>query len=135
MRAVLDPNVVVSAVLSSQGTPARVLIEWLGGGFELLISEKLIRELERVLSYPRIRKRITEEEAQELIELLVRRALHAADPPEPPSKPSSDPGDDYLIALAEAQSAVLVSGDGHLLKLSRDLPIYSPKDFLNLIKD
>lgn len=41
-----------------------------------------------------------------------------------------DPDDDYLIALAHSQNAVLVSGDSHLLDLSGGAPILSPADFL-----
>jgi hypothetical protein len=45
-----------------------------------------------------------------------------------------DPGDDYLIALAAAQNAPLVSGDDHLLSPSGELPIYGPRDFLILLE-
>jgi len=41
-----------------------------------------------------------------------------------------DPGDDYLVALAAASSAVLVSSDRYQLEMSGDLPIYSPAAFL-----
>lgn len=42
-------------------------------------------------------------------------------------------GDDYLVALAAVQHAALVSGDRHLLELSETIPLYSPRDFLELI--
>ena len=51
---------------------------------------------------------------------------------EPPVR-SNDPGDDYLIALAAVQRAVLVSGDKHLLGLAGRIPVYSPKEFLDLV--
>jgi predicted nucleic acid-binding protein len=47
---------------------------------------------------------------------------------------SSDPGDDYLIALAAEQNAALVSGDRHLLDLKGRIPVYSPRDFLELVE-
>ena len=46
---------------------------------------------------------------------------------------SADPGDDYLIALASAHRAALVSGDKHLLSLSSKIPVFSPRDFLELL--
>ena len=46
------------------------------------------------------------------------------DPKEPPSTRSPDPGDDYLIALGAVAQAAIVSGDGHLLGLADDLPVY-----------
>jgi rRNA-processing protein FCF1 len=45
-----------------------------------------------------------------------REALLVDDPAEPPTSRSEDPGDDCLLALAEAERAVLVSGDRHLLR-------------------
>ncbi len=47
---------------------------------------------------------------------------------------SSDPGDDYLIALAAAHNAALVSGDNHLLELVSNIPVYTSVDFLRLIE-
>jgi predicted nucleic acid-binding protein len=91
-------------------------------------------EVERVLAYPKIRKHITKDEANEVLDLLLRFASQTTDPTKPPSSRSSDPGDDYLIALAEAESSALVSGDSHLLKLRRSVPIYSPRDFMKLIE-
>ncbi|MCA1705276.1 MAG: PIN domain-containing protein, partial [Actinobacteria bacterium] len=52
MRAVLDPNVIISAVLSPGGAPARVMTAWLEGRYELVVSPLLLEELERALSYP-----------------------------------------------------------------------------------
>ncbi len=48
---------------------------------------------------------------------------------------SSDPKDDYLIALAEKSRSVLVSGDGDLLELSEQIPVYSPREFLDLLQE
>lgn len=55
MRAVLDPNVLVSAVLSPRGAPADVLRAWHDGRFELVVSPHLLDGLERVLAYPKLR--------------------------------------------------------------------------------
>lgn len=41
-----------------------------------------------------------------------------------------DPGDDYLLALAYAQKAVVVTGDSHLLEIGTGAPICAPADFL-----
>lgn len=130
MRAVLDPNVLISALLSRGGSPARVVRAWLDGAFELIGSDLLIRELERALSYPKLRSRVEPSEAAEFVELLRRAARMFDDPVDPPSVRSPDPGDDYLIGLAEAAQAVIVSGDGHLLGLAGQLPVFSPAEFL-----
>lgn len=133
MRAVLDPNVILSALLSSSGAPARLLRAWLHGRFELSVSPLLLAELARTLAYPKLRKRIAPEEARRIIEWLTDSATSATDPSEPPRFRSPDPGDDYLIALAASEQAVLVSGDEHLLGLADDLPVFSPARFLGLL--
>lgn len=57
IRAVLDANVFVSAILSPQGIPAKLLTAWGNDGFELVESPAILKEIERVLRYPRIAKR------------------------------------------------------------------------------
>lgn len=100
----------------------------------MIIFTRLIEELERAFGYPEIRKRITKDESDEFIEVLFRLAATAEDPMAPSSVHSSDPGDDYLVALAESQSAALVSGDSDILDVGGDLPIYSPRQSLDLIE-
>ena len=134
MQAVLDPNVIISALLSPSGTPAEILRAWVHGAFDLVVSEALLAELDRALAYPKLRKRIEAAEAQELIELLRREACMIDDPTDAPSTRSLDPGDDYLIALAEVAHAVIVSGDRHLLALAGVIPVYAPSEFLALIE-
>jgi predicted nucleic acid-binding protein len=55
LRAVLDLKVLISAVLSRGGAPARVLEAWISGRFELLVSPLLLAELERALACPKLR--------------------------------------------------------------------------------
>jgi predicted nucleic acid-binding protein len=38
VRTVLDPNVLVAALLSPSGTPATLIVRWLAGDYELLVS-------------------------------------------------------------------------------------------------
>ena len=129
MRAVLDGNVLVSALLSPSGAPARCVAHWLRGDFELIVSERLLDELERTLAYPKLRQRLSEENGLEFLSILQRSAIRAADPDQP-TRRSSDPGDDYLLALAEQERALLVSGDAHLLALADRLPVLAPAAFL-----
>lgn len=133
MRAILDPNVIISAVLSPTGSPARVLRFWIDGAFEVFVSEELLAELERALAYPKLRKRIEPDQAVQLVELVRREAFMIDDPKVSPRVRSIDANDDYLIALGEATHAVIVSGDGHLLDLADQIPVYAPSDFLELL--
>ena len=133
MRAVFDPNVLIAALLSPGGAPAQLVSRWLAGELELIVSECLLVELERALAYPKLRARIPAPDAQQLVSSLRRAARVAADPPEPPRR-CADPGDDFLLALAESERALLVSGDRHLLELAGDLPVRSARDFLEALE-
>ena len=133
MRAVLDANVIISALLSRSGSPAVVLVAWQEGDFELIVSPLLLAELERALAYPKLRRRVSAEEAEAVLDWLRRAATVAPDPEGPPPIWSRDPGDDYALTLAASEHALLVSGDEHLLSLQRELPIHSPASFLSLL--
>lgn len=133
MRAVLDPNVIVSALLAPSGTPAKLLRAWLDGGYELIASPLLLAELTRVFDYPKLRSRISETESRQFIELLKHQGEIVDDPDLTLSIHSSDPADDYLIALAAATRSVVVSGDHHLVDLADRLPIHSPAGFWKLL--
>lgn len=135
MRAVLDPNVIISATLSPRGSPARVIGLWLKGAYDIVCSPLLLAELERALAYPKLSRHIHPDEATELVELLRRGAFHADDPEGPVAATSADPDDDYLIALAATANAMLVSGDGDLLALAGQIPVYSPAEFVALLND
>lgn len=130
MKAVLDPNALISALLAPGGAPARALRAWLHGVYELVVSPLLLAELERALTYPKLRARVSPQEAAELLDLLRRHAEVVADPTLWSGIRSPNPGDDYLIALAATSGALLVSGDEHLLTLAEDVPVCSPAAFL-----
>lgn len=134
MRAVLDPNVLISALLSPAGAPARAVAAWREGRYELIASPLLVDELRRALDYPKLRRRLPAGAADAAVGLVERDATIAGDPPSPPPL-SADPGDDYLIALARSRRAMLVSGDRDLLDLGGVLPILAPAPFLRWLED
>lgn len=132
MRAVLDPNILISALLARSGAPAQIVSRWLAGDFELVVAEGLLAELERALAYPKLRRRIAAADAAEFLNVVREGAVVAVDPLDP-SRRSPDPGDDYLVALAEGERAVLVSGDQHLLELAGRFPILTARAFLDTL--
>jgi predicted nucleic acid-binding protein len=44
---------------------------------------------------------------------------------------TADPDDDYVVALAAQENAVLVSGDAHLLAEAGRLPVLTPRELLD----
>jgi uncharacterized protein len=134
-RVVLDPNVFISALIAPKGASARVLDAWLSGVCDAVVSRELLAELERVLMRPKFRPYLSETEVRSYLSLIQATALQTADPARTESL-SPDPGDDYLVALAESVRAdCLVSGDKHLLGLERiGLNVLNPAAFLELLK-
>ena len=110
-----------------------MLTAWLEGQFEIIASTKLVDELDRALAYPKLRKRIPEDDAAALVRLIDHGSVMREDPSTPPAI-SRDPDDDYLIALAAENEAVLVTGDRDLLSLAPELPVFSAKQFLGWLE-
>lgn len=103
--------------------------------FDLTVSPKLLDELGRVLLRPKFRPYLSEEEVEAYLTLLQRTAVQVDDPNLTEAL-SPDPGDDYLVALAERVRAdCLVSGDKHLLGLTRaNLNVLNPAAFLEVLR-
>ena len=130
MRVVLDVNVLISAILSPRGTPARLLVAWQAGAFDLFVSPALLAELRRALAYPKLERLVTPADADAFVAWIGRSALLAADPEGEPPVHAVDPADDYLIALGAAERAMLGSGDAHLTVLADRFPVRTSASFL-----
>lgn len=131
LRVVFDPGVLVAAVISATGPPAEALDAWRNGEFDLIVSPKLLDELEDVLLRAKFRAYASPEQVSAYVEALGVEAVAFDDPRDPP-RITPDPDDDYLIALARAAGAdLLVSGDKHLTDLA-DPPVrvVTPRDLL-----
>ena len=136
MRLVLDTNVFLSALMSSDSPSAQVLNLWLTRNFELLTTGEQFEEIARVTRYPRIHDRLPLAFAGRLINRLRKAAIVLEELPR--VTVSADPDDNYLLALAEAgQAQFLVTGDKLLLALQRhkSTRIITPAALLSLLKD
>jgi uncharacterized protein len=134
VRAVLDADVLVSALISRVGAPARLVELWLDGQFELVVCQTLLGEVQRTLKRPKISRRMPSDDAVRFVRLLEELGEVVEDPERPRPVHSDDPGDDYLLALAARERTPLVSGDAHLLALAAQLPISSPLAFLEQLE-
>ncbi|MGH9405721.1 MAG: PIN domain-containing protein [Terriglobia bacterium] len=96
------------------------------------MSPKLVSELHRVLQRDKFRQYVSEREVESYVAFVRRFATECPDTECPP-RLTPDPGDDYLLALASAQSAnFLISGDPHLChQKSTEPPILTPPAFLS----
>jgi hypothetical protein len=137
LRAVLDANVYVSALLRPDGPPGLIIQRFLRGpAFEIILSPAISDEVLRALAYPKVRKRVRGGVDPELwFEDIVVLAEFVAGEYELPGV-SEDPDDDkYIAAAVEGRAAFVVTGDPHLLALTEygGVRIVSPRAFLDLL--
>ena len=130
LKVVMDTNVFISGVFFS-GPPYQILNAWQSGEFELVVSQEILDE------YQRVGKIMAEERPKiDLNPILTFVLEHAkvyksAKLKEPVCE---DPDDDKFFACALASgSSVIISGDKHLLKVSgyQGIEVLKPREFLN----
>jgi putative PIN family toxin of toxin-antitoxin system len=135
LRVVLDPGVLVSAVLGSTGPPAELLDRWREGEFDMVASPALLGELEEVLLRPKFRHAALEDEVRTYVDALAREGVLILDPEQIPAI-TVDPADDYLVALAAAAGAdAIVSSDKDLTELvDPPVPVLTPRELLQRLE-
>jgi putative PIN family toxin of toxin-antitoxin system len=138
MQVVLDANVLISAVISSRGASAQILRLWEEEQFDLVVSQPILQELERVIHYPRIQQRynLPEEDVVRFLRL-VRGGASVVEPDFEIQAVERDPSDNrYLECAIEAGASYIVSGDQHLLELGefQGIVILPPAAFLAVLK-
>jgi len=136
-RVVLDPNALISALITPRGVCARILIHLRDGAFEVVTSPQLLAELDVVLRRERFRKYVEPADVDAFVALIARESVAHDDPPASGAVLGPDPSDEYLIRLARsAKVDALVSGDPHLLTLRGKIPVESPRELVaSLEKD
>ncbi|HLF78159.1 MAG TPA: putative toxin-antitoxin system toxin component, PIN family [Dehalococcoidia bacterium] len=136
MRAVLDTNVLVSAILSRGSPPDTVLRAWRQGAFQFVTSPTLLSELYAVLRRPRIRDRLgwTEEEIVGFVTTLAETAVVVE--PEEELSVVRDEADNRVIEAAVAGEVdYVVTGDTDLLRLGsfEGVQIVTPARFAAIL--
>lgn len=139
MRVVLDSNVIISALLSPRGAPARVLAHWEAGTYDLVSSPALMEELERTLNYPKILKYLQKADVDPAVfAARFRKLALMVDPDEDLNIIREDPADNQVLAAAAVGGAsLIISGDQHLLTVKdfRGIQILPPAGFLILLEN
>ena len=120
VRAVLDTNVVLSALVFRGGAAGRLRLAWQQGQVLPLVSTVTVQELLRVLAYPKFC--LSQVEQDELLGDYLPYAETLRIPQPPPLVPECrDILDLPFLQLAETGKAeVLVSGDRDLLAVAAE---------------
>ena len=138
VRAVLDANVLLSALIRPQGPPGRILRRLLEDrAFALVTSPTILAEVRRALDYPRVRKYIVG--SDEDLDLWVASLGLVAEPVEGSLRlrVAEDPDDDkYIAAAVEGFAQFVITGDAYLLTLKgyEGIRIVTPRAFLGLLE-
>lgn len=132
LRLVIDTNVLISSFFG--GNPKKVIDLWRKGSAVLCLTEEILKEYLHVMA----RLPIAPETKDRLVAILQeKRNIEMVNPSRHCTAIPGDLEDDKFIDCAvEAQADSIISGDGHLLQVKafRGILIYSPKEFLQIVK-
>lgn len=141
IRIVIDTNILVSAILTPEGNPAKILRLALQGKLNLIISPSILEEIRKVLRYPKLVKlmkknMITLEEVYTFLDKMSKIAVITPGKLDIEAIPD-DPSDNMVLSCAvEGEADFIISGDHHLtdLRIFQGIKIVDPAAFLKIIR-
>jgi putative PIN family toxin of toxin-antitoxin system len=138
-RAVLDSNILVSALIKPIGKPAQIIAHARADKFTLILSEDILAEARGVLHRKHIQKKYhpTPDAIRDFLDALRDLAEFVTDAPVANLIPN-DPPDNLIIASAVGgQADYLVSGNAHLLDLKQHgkIQMVTPAQFLTMLEN
>jgi putative PIN family toxin of toxin-antitoxin system len=131
MRLVLDTNIFISGLIATKSTPGKIIKAWKNGKIDIILSEKGILEIARVLGYPKIFKYLKQSNFNiENFLSTLRFMCDIVDISGIEVNVPRDPNDNHILATFIAGKAdFLISGDKDLLSLKEKYKILSPVEF------
>ena len=137
MKIVLDANIYISALISTTGSPDKIIARWEQGDFEVLITQEIIDELSRVLRYPRIMKRHKKDEAKinRYLHLLSKQATMIESAKTLDVVTDDETDNRYIECAYFGKADYVVSGDNHLLRVGeyQGIFILPPAAFIAML--
>jgi uncharacterized protein len=140
MRVVLDTNILVSGLAGPGSTPGRIVSAWREAErFELVVSEPLILELRRVVTYSKVqalfaKSGFTEKDLWEFIDLICLKAITVDVSGVALETVPKDPKDVSVMAtLIASEAEWLVTGDKRDLLSLGLRQIVTARDFLSRV--
>jgi putative PIN family toxin of toxin-antitoxin system len=110
MLVLLDSNIIISALLSLNGTPAQIVDQWRDGRFRLLTCPQQIEEIRAACRNVKFRDRLQPHHIGTMLNNLYNATVWTD--PLPRKHQAADPADSYLLDLMEAaRPDYAVTGD------------------------
>ena len=138
LRAVVDTNLFVSGLFAKDALSARLQDLWINQDFELITSIEIIKEISRVLSYPRIKKRFKpkEDNIRRFFRLIFRKAVISKDIYRIDRIDEDQTDNKFLACALEKKADYIVSRDPHLrnLKHYHGIQIVDAATFIEKVK-
>lgn len=138
LRAVIDTNLFISGIFAKDSLSAQLQNLWINLEFELVTSIEIIKEISRVLNYPRIKDHFKpkDKNIKRFFRLIFRKAVIAKDIYKT-DRITEDPTDNKFLACAlEKKADYIVSRDPHLrnIKHYHGIQIVDVKTFIEKVK-
>ncbi|HLC31793.1 MAG TPA: putative toxin-antitoxin system toxin component, PIN family [Candidatus Nanoarchaeia archaeon] len=134
MKVVLDTNIFVSALFWEKGNPRHIIEKALEDKFELITSDEILEELERILKRDFEADDVFCKNTTEFI----RKIAAIINPVLRLEVINEDPDDNKILACAdEGKADYIVTGDNHLLNLKKynEIQIVKAKEFDTILNN
>ena len=127
INIVLDTNIIVSAALSSEGNPAKIIkLVAVNDGMQIYYSRAILDDYKKVLSYERLN--LSDEKQTRAVNLIEKNGVCVQ--PETSDIPMPDESDRIFYDTAKAVNAYLVTGN--LKHYPEESQIVTPARFVEI---
>ncbi|MFZ5967574.1 MAG: putative toxin-antitoxin system toxin component, PIN family [Bacillota bacterium] len=128
IRAVVDTNILVSALLSPSGAPARVFDHVLNGNVIMCFDSRIIAEYQEVLARPKFK--FDPKTVSQVIDFILHTGMSLV--PEPLTVEFEDEDDKAFYEVAISAKSHLVTGN--VKHFSKDPIVVTAQEFLEIIE-
>jgi uncharacterized protein len=137
LRAVIDTNLFISGLFARDILLSQLQDLWINQDFQLVTSVEIIKEVSRVLYYPRIQERFKprEENIRHFFRLIFRKAIISKDIYKT-DRITDDPTDNKFLACAlEKEADYIISRDPYLrnIKHYHRIQIVDARSFIDKV--
>ena len=137
LRAVIDTNLFISGLFARDTLSSQLQDLWINQDFQLVTSVEILKEISRVLYYPRIQERFKprEENIRRFFRLIFRKAIISKDIYKTDRITDDSTDNKFLACALEKEADYIVSRDPHLrnIKHYHRIQIVDARSFIDKV--